>query len=343
MKYYIILLLSFFILICSETPWTYTQCHNYLDSLDLICNVINRNNNGIEICEQWEIKSFDLIINLPSECFNKEYNLEMYIKGTNPLLKKKLILFLDILKNIIFIEKNEGEDDTTEIQITSNDIDEIRECFKSYIKFEKICTDTDIINQKNGELCNELNIKMNNEFCMDIINGFNKDYISKLKYYTESDVDNMIITFGDESKNVLINIYTISRENNENNEYLEFEEQNNNDEENGEFEFEEQKNNDDEGIVLEFVKQINNNDENDYINNNNKNDYDNILEYEGQNDNNDKNDLNNNKKNENDKNVNFNNDNKKNDNDLENYYNRERKDCVEYGLKDNYIFCTKYE
>ena len=31
------------------------------------------------------------------------------------------------------------------------------------------------------------------------------------------------------------------------------------------------------------------------------------------------------------------------DNELEMYYNRSRKDCVEYGLKQNYIFCTKYE
>ena len=37
--------------------------------------------------------------------------------------------------------------------------------------------------------------------------------------------------------------------------------------------------------------------------------------------------------------------NKKNDNDneLEMYYNKSRKDCVEYGLKQNYIFCAKYE
>ena len=44
-----------------------------------------------------------------------------------------------------------------------------------------------------------------------------------------------------------------------------------------------------------------------------------------------------------DDNDKINNDNKKNDNELEMYYNMSSKDCVEYGLKENYIFCTKYE
>lgn len=280
----IIFLLSLLFLICSETPWTYSQCYNYLDNLNIICYTINKNYSGNEICEKWEVKSKDYIDNMPNECFNKEYNLELYIKDSNPPLKKKLILFLDIFKDIFFIEKNIYEYEDNKISITnlSNDIEDIQQCFNNYFKYENLCGDNNIINEKDEELCNELYMKKNNKICKDLINSIEKNIFTNLKDYKV--FDNIIINIRDGYNNIFENIDQIKYINEDNDENIE--NINNN------FDFEEENNNNEEesGEVQ--------------INNDKKIDYDNELEI---------------------------------------YYNKTRKDCVEYGLEDNYIVCTKYE
>ena len=85
---YITFLLSLFFLIYSGTSWSYSECYDYLDNLDIICHKFYKNNSGIEICQKWEVKSESYINILPNNCFNKEYNLEVHINNSNPPLKK---------------------------------------------------------------------------------------------------------------------------------------------------------------------------------------------------------------------------------------------------------------
>ena len=271
---YITFLLSLFFLIYSETSWSYFQCYDYLDNLNIICHKIYKNNSGVEICQKWEVKSESYINILPNNCFNKEYNLEVHINNSNPPLKKKLILFLDFLENINFIGKKVylQEENKLTNSNSSNIINDVKQCFADYIKYEKVCRDNYIFYEKDEELCNELKIKKSNTSCMNLINIFGKNINSKIK--KDGDIDSIEIDLADD--------YT-----------------------------------------LEQIKNI-------YEGKNTNADF--YFNIEERNDNYNEDD--------NDK---INNDNKKNDNELEMYYNMSSKDCVEYGLKENYIFCTKYE
>ena len=263
---YIIFLLSLFFLVYSGTSWSYSQCYDYLDNLDIICHTFYKNNSGIEICQEWEVKSKTYINILPNNCFNKEYNLELYINKPYRPLKTKLILFLDFLENINFKQEENKLTDSN----TTNVINNIKQCLLGYIKYEKICTDIDdIFYEKDEELCNELKITKSDKHCMNLINRFAKNINSKIKknrdFYNND--NNINIDLGDDDTIELIkNIYEGKNKNT--NFYINYEVKNNNDDDNK------------------------------------KNDYDNELEM---------------------------------------YYNRPRKDCVEYGLKQNYIFCAKYE
>ena len=164
---------------------------------------------------------------------------------------------------------------------------DIKECFKNYIKYEKICVDSDIINEKDKELCKELEIKKNDIFCVNLINESDEDSITMIKDMPNLNFDNIKFQYGDENEIYFANTYkktNTSEKNIEDNESInkiEFEEENNYEAEN----------------------------------------------YDGC------------------KNEVCDNDGKKKyyANELDIYYNRTRKDCVEYGLEGNYIVCTKYE
>ena len=238
--------------------------------MDIICHKFYKNNSGIEICQKWEVKSRIYIDILPSNCFNKDYNLDVYINNANHPLKKKLILFLDFLENINFVDKKQYEQEENKLTDSNSNsvINNIKQCLIDYIKYVKICMDNDIFYEKDEELCNELKIKKIDKPCMNLINIFAKNINSKIQ--KARDIDNININFGDDytieqMKNIYEGKYKST------NLYLDCEAHNDNDDNKSE---------------------------------NKKNDYDNELEI---------------------------------------YYNRSRKDCVEYGLKQNYIFCAKYE
>ena len=247
---YIILLLSLFILIYSESSWTYSQCYDYLNDLNIICYSFSKNDSGIEICENWEVENISYINNLPNECFNKEYNLEVDINNSNFPLKKKLILFLEFFKDLDCKDKDlyESEENKLETSNFSKGNNNIRECIKNFFKFEKLCANINIINKKDKELCNKLEIQNKNEFCQEVIDIFDKESILKIK--NVKDFDNMQIILKDEynvfenfeqikliyGKNFKFYLHSVEETNdNDKNEELEFEEENNEDNINHEF------------------------------------------------------------------------------------------------------------
>ena len=259
---YLFFLSSLFFVICSEIPWTYSECYNYLDDLNIICYSIYKNNSGNEICQNWEIKSKSFIDNLPNECFNKEYNLELFIKNSNPPLKKNIILFLDFWQNVNIISKEKYIEEEKKLakEKISKEINNIKQCFKDYSTYEKICTDNDLFNEKDEKLCNELEIRKNNKYCMNLINNVDKDIISKLKYI--KDFDQIKINLKDANNNIINN----NEDNNKNNKNYD---ESNEDNENidGYLDFEEEK--------INEHKKIENIDSN---NDNKKNNYDEELD-----------------------------------------------------------------
>lgn len=309
---YIIFLLSLFFLIYSEIPWAYYQCLDDLKHLNLICHSLDKDDNGIEFCLKWEINNPSLFYNLPKECFNKEYIFELNIKYLNSSLKQKVSLFIDFSINQILIDKDILEYEEYKLEFQSKDNDNIKKCFKNYIKFDKTCANTEIIYAKEEKLWDELTLKENSKFCMNLLNKFDKDSISKFQNIRDLDFNNLKIKFGDYNLIDFGMIIDLNIDNGNNNTYKY--KQSKNDDEDKEYKKDE----------LEYKEQnYNDYDENDEIYKDNKNE----LEFEEQN------------------NDEFNGDKKKNgyDNDLEMEDNRERKDCVEYGLEGNYIICTKYE
>ena len=171
------------------------------------------------------------------------------------------------MENINFIGKKVylKEENKLTNSNSSNIINDVKQCFADYIKYEKVCRDNYIFYEKDEELCNELKIKKSNTSCMNLINIFGKNINSKIK--KDGDIDSIEIDLADDyTLEQIKNIYEGKNKNT--NFYLNYEVKNNNDDDNK------------------------------------KNDYDNETEM---------------------------------------YYNRSRKDCVEYGLKQNYIFCAKYE
>ena len=160
---------------CSKTLRTYSECNNYLNSIDIICNIIIKNLNGKDICDKSEIKDSSSETNIPLECYNKEYNLNLLVANSNIPLRQKLSIFLENIMNL-------------DLPIINNDNllkkynKEIEECLSSFIKYQQICNFKKNIEDRDKQICKILKKKNNSKFCNKInrtldnkINSLNKD------------------------------------------------------------------------------------------------------------------------------------------------------------------------
>ena len=197
----------------------------------------------------------------------------MKIKYLNSSLKQKVSLFIDFSINQILIDKDILEYEEYKLEFQSKDNDNIKKCFKNYIKFDKTCANTEIIYAKEEKLWDELSIKENSKFCMNLLNKFDKDSISKFQNIRDLDFNNLKIKFGDYNIIDFGMILDLNIDNGNNNTYKY--KQNKNDDEDKEYKKDELEKNyfDNE---LEFEEQ--NNDE--FNNDKKKNGYDNDLEME---------------------------------------------------------------
>ena len=63
-------------ILTKKNSWTYFQCKNFLNNLDIIC--LKKNENEIfSFCEYWKIKDPSALNNIPKICLNKKYILLM--------------------------------------------------------------------------------------------------------------------------------------------------------------------------------------------------------------------------------------------------------------------------
>ena len=163
---------------------------------------------------------------MPIECYNKKYNLNVIIKNTNPPVKKYLEIFLKNDENTISLDLYKNP-----FQFPSQiNILEIQRCLNDFFDYEEYC----ILNKeddKNKE-CTELRKKkLNSPICNNLIKQFESNI--------ESLIDENLSKY--EFKNLDIDYYfnKIKEENIEDNDidvfneaqeedfdYIDFEEQN---------------------------------------------------------------------------------------------------------------------
>ena len=173
-KYTIFVILLIYTM-CQKIPWNHSECLNYLNSLDIICNKIIKIDNGKELCEEYE---FPLKIDLPIECNNKKYKLNAKIKGSNPPIKKSLDILINF-ENFYF------------------DLKEYTKNHSYFIKSMEKCI-------KNSPFCNALDdvfkyfeVQLNSKFKGDDPKYF-KDF--KFNYF----INEILYLFGESNDNNII-------------------------------------------------------------------------------------------------------------------------------------------
>ena len=169
-KYTIFVILLIYTM-CQKVPWNHSECLNYLNSLDIICNKIIKIDNGKELCEEYE---FPLKIDLPIECNNKKYKLNAKIKGSNPPIKKSLDILINF-ENFYFDLKEYTKNHSYFIK-------SMEKCIKNSIIYNKNCLSAkDIENEKE---CKKLEKIKNSPFCNaldDVFKYLEVQLNSKLK------------------------------------------------------------------------------------------------------------------------------------------------------------------
>ena len=166
---------------CFEIQWTYSQCKNILNELDIICHEIIKMEDGIEYCQKWNYIDFESIDFLPKECYNKIYNLNIIIADTNPPMKKQLNIKLENNEKTRYLDLNQNA-----FLISENEIPELKRCLNDYAKYKENC----ILNEgddKNKKCNNELRI--NSPICNKLI----KQFESHFESFNNGDLPKFII------------------------------------------------------------------------------------------------------------------------------------------------------
>ena len=156
----IILVNSCNYILCSN-KWSSIKCKDYLNSLDIICTKIIKNENGTDFCDKWKANNTFDILSIPNECENKKYKLKLLVNNS-----KKLDL-------IIFLQKdNLNNFSKEEVDNLLKQKDNIEKCLDIFQKYQKKCqfTKNDIKKEKE---CNDFKNKEFIKFCFEL--KFNLD------------------------------------------------------------------------------------------------------------------------------------------------------------------------
>ena len=180
-KYTIFLIILIYV-ICPNDSWNYSKCLNYLNSFDITCNQIKKNDIGMDTCLVFE---FPKNINLPLECNNQKYNLNVYIKGSNPPIKRWLEIYINLENIFVTLKKCEKYYPLVNKKI--------QECFLNLMMFKKKCLSDKYFRNENE--CQKLE-KNKSEFCkgMDDITKEFEDQLDSIKL---GDIDFGDIELGD--------------------------------------------------------------------------------------------------------------------------------------------------
>ena len=184
-KHIIIFLISLIYVICLETPWTYSQCSDYLNNLDIICDKIYKADNGDEICEKIKFLSYSSMANIPKECFNQLYKFPMNINNSNKPIKKSVVLFLEFIDNEDNDDKEDNEDNLTDLNYVEENFDLnnkiIEDCLKNYIIYNQKCLN-DIFLEKE-DYSEELEKENNSNYCKSLVDHISKQLQDNIQFH----------------------------------------------------------------------------------------------------------------------------------------------------------------
>ena len=155
----IVFLISLMYVICPKAPWTYSQCSDYLNNLDINCKIVGKNGKGEQICKKVNFP----VMNVPNECFNQIYKLQVNFNDSNKQIKKLMNLFLKINDDLTGLNNIEGKFDLNK---------KVEECYKNYIIYHKKCLNDKFY--ENEDYCKELEKLKDSYFCKYAVDEIRK-------------------------------------------------------------------------------------------------------------------------------------------------------------------------
>ena len=141
--------------------WSYIKCKDYLNSLDIICTKIIKNENGTDFCDKWKVNNIIDILSFPNECGNKEYNVQLLVNNS-----KKLELILYVKK------ENLNNFPKKEVEKILKQKENVEKCLDILQQYQNNCQLTKN-GKKNERECNDFENDEFIKFCSEII--FNTD------------------------------------------------------------------------------------------------------------------------------------------------------------------------
>ena len=215
--------------ICFKNQWTYLQCKNYLNTLDIICYKITKKKDGSELCQKWNYKNTSSVILLPIECYNKKYNLNLILYNTDPPVKKKLIINLKTIEKTMVIDIKDQNNINFQ---NEDDYSTITKCINDFTKYEQNCILNKPVEEKKIKKCNAFKKKyINSKICFNIIKNFETNIESYIEEnFSQLDLKDIEIDFNlnnfpkmniDDNNN---NIDFFGEEEDNNINYIDFEE-----------------------------------------------------------------------------------------------------------------------
>lgn len=179
-------IIIFLLLLMSTTAIIFSEesnplnCIEIINNLDIICMEFKIMVNKTGICEKCEVRNFSNLINIPSRCYNKIYNLDLYVQNSNS--SKKLNFYFYLEPNNINYKISKGNNFKKEKK-------QIKKCAHFFNLYEKKCS-MDVENKMKRKKCDKWleNYKIS-KFCyyviIDIINNFENNVINIIKNITE--------------------------------------------------------------------------------------------------------------------------------------------------------------
>ena len=164
-KYILIFHLIKFI-ISSDIQFLYNNCIKYIEQLDIECLKFEENTNGIFECINWDVNNILAFIDIPKECLNKEYNLD--------ILAKNMSLPFKINSNIFIENKTLNHLKKKEVKIFLNKKEEISKCIDIITEYLKICLLSKSNNKRKND-CKEWKKSQDAKefsFCIYLIEEF---------------------------------------------------------------------------------------------------------------------------------------------------------------------------
>ena len=107
-------------------------CLKYISQLDIECSKFEENENGILKCTKWNSSNILGFIDIPEECLNKEYNLDILAKNINPLIKINSNIYIE-KETFIQLKKKE-------VKIILDKKAEIDECISLFTEYQAKCS-----------------------------------------------------------------------------------------------------------------------------------------------------------------------------------------------------------